>query len=259
MARKPIIAGNWKMHNNLEASKNLVVDLMELLKKEEKAKLPEVVVAPVFTALCTVNAAITNCGCGNVKLSAQNCYWEEKGAFTGEVSVEMLKDVGCQYVIIGHSERRQYFSETDEMINKKLKAILKNDLVPIVCCGETLEQREAGITDKHLATQIKAAFEGLTNEEIAKSVIAYEPIWAIGTGKTCDAVEADRTIGAIRNVVKEISDAQTADAIRILYGGSVKPETIDEQMQQPNIDGALVGGASLKADSFAQIVKGAMA
>ena len=259
MARKPIIAGNWKMHNNLEESKNLVVDLMELLKKEEKDKLPEVVVAPVFTALSTVNDAMTKCGCGRVKLSAQNCYWEEKGAFTGEISVGMLKDVGCQYIIIGHSERRQYFSETDEMINKKTKAILNNGLIPIVCCGETLEQREAGVTDAHLEIQIKAAFAGLSNEEIAKSVIAYEPIWAIGTGKTCDAVEADRTIGAIRKVVKEISDEQTADAIRILYGGSVKPETIDEQMQQPNIDGALVGGASLKADSFAKIVKGAMA
>jgi len=258
MGRKPIIAGNWKMHNNTTDSVNLVNDIMALLRPEEKSALPEVIVAPVFTALSSVNDAMTKCGCGKVKLSSQNCYWEEKGAFTGEISIDMLKDVGCTYIIIGHSERRQYFSETDEMINKKAKAILAKGVIPIICCGETLEQREAGLTDKHLASQITAALNGLTKEEIAKSVIAYEPIWAIGTGKTCDSVEANRTIGAIRNVVKELSDAQTADAIRILYGGSVKPETIDEQMAQPEIDGALVGGASLKADSFVRIVKGAM-
>ncbi len=258
MGRKPIIAGNWKMHNNTEESKNLVNSIMELLRPEDKASLPEIVVAPVFTALSTVNKAMTDCGCGKVKLSSQNCYWEEKGAFTGEISIEMLKDVGCSYIIIGHSERRQYFSETDEMINKKAKAILSKGLIPIICCGETLEQREAGVTDKHLTSQITAALNGLSKEEVAKSVIAYEPIWAIGTGKTCDAVEANRTIGVIRNVIKELTDEETAQAVRILYGGSVKPETIDEQMAQPEIDGALVGGASLKADSFVRIVKGAM-
>ncbi len=258
MSRKPIIAGNWKMHNNLADSKKLVIDIMEGLKKEDKSKLPEVIVAPVFTALSTVADAMNNCGCGNVKLSAQNCYWEEKGAFTGEISVQMLKDIGCKYVIIGHSERRQYFSETDEMINKKAKAILANGLLPIICCGETLEQREAGVTDSHIASQIKAAIEGLSNEEIAKSVIAYEPIWAIGTGKTCDSDEANRVIAMIRNVVKSVAGADAAEAIRILYGGSVKPDTIVEQMSKSDIDGALVGGASLKADSFAQIVKGAM-
>lgn len=257
MGRKPIIAGNWKMHNNKEESKNLVNSIMELLRPESKETLPEIIVAPVFTALSTVNDAMTTCGCGKVKLSAQNCFWEEKGAFTGEISIDMLKDCGCSYIIIGHSERRQYFSETDEMINKKAKAILAKGVIPIICCGETLEQREAGLTDKHLATQIRAALDGLTKEEIAKSVIAYEPIWAIGTGKTCDSAEANRTIGAIRSVVKELSDETTGEAIRILYGGNVKPETIDEQMAQPEIDGALVGGASLKADSFVRIVKGA--
>jgi len=258
MSRKPIIAGNWKMHNNTEESKNLVNDIMTLLKDDDKASLPEIVVAPVFTALSTVNDAMNKCGCGKVKLSSQNCFWEEKGAFTGEISIDMLKDVGCSYIIIGHSERRQYFSETDEMINKKAKAILAKNVIPIICCGETLEQREAGITDKHLETQITAALDGISKEDVAKSVIAYEPIWAIGTGKTCDAVEANRTIGAIRKVVEKLTDTATAQAIRILYGGSVKPETIESQMAQSDIDGALVGGASLKADSFVKIVKGAI-
>ena len=170
----------------------------------------------------------------------------------------MAKDAGCEYIIIGHSERRQYFGETDEMVNKKAKKILSEGLVPIICCGESLEQRESGVTDTHIASQIKAALNGLTSEEVAKSIIAYEPIWAIGTGKTCDSVEANRVIAMIRNVVKEIAGADAADKIRILYGGSVKPETIEEQMAQSDIDGALVGGASLKADSFAKIVKGAL-
>ena len=169
----------------------------------------------------------------------------------------MLKDVGCSYIIIGHSERRGYFNETDELINKKAKAILNNGLIPIICCGESLEQRENNETDAHLASQIKAALNGLSKEEIAKSVVAYEPIWAIGTGKTCDAVEANRTIKEIRNTIKELSDEATAQAVRILYGGSVKPETIKEQMAQSDIDGALVGGASLKAQSFVDIVLGA--
>lgn len=258
MSRRPVIAGNWKMHNLQAESIELVNGLMAELKDTDKAALPEVVVAPVFTSLYVVNKAINDCGCGKVKLACQNCYFEEKGAFTGEISVEMAKDAGCKYIIIGHSERRQYFSETDEMVNKKAKAILAQGIIPIICCGESLEQREAGVTDSHIASQIKAALEGLSNEEIAKSIIAYEPIWAIGTGKTCDSDEANRVIAMIRNVVKEVSDAASADAIRILYGGSVKPDSIVEQMSKSDIDGALVGGASLKADSFGAIVKGAM-
>lgn len=258
MSRRPVIAGNWKMHKLQSESAQLVNDLMKELKDMDKATMPEVVVAPVFTSLYAVNRAMTDCGCGRVKLAAQNAYFETEGAFTGEVSVEMVKDAGAEYVIIGHSERRQYFGETDEMINKKAKKILSLGLIPIICCGESLEQRESGVTDSHIASQIKAALEGLTSEEVAKSIIAYEPIWAIGTGKTCDSVEANRVIAMIRNVVKEIAGAQASDAIRILYGGSVKPATIAEQMAQSDIDGALVGGASLKADSFAQIVKGAM-
>ena len=166
----------------------------------------------------------------------------------------MLKDAGCDYVIIGHSERRQYFSETDEMINKKAKAILAGGLIPIICCGETLEQREAGVTDKHIASQIKAALEGISSEDVAKSVNAYAPICAIGTGKTSDDDEANRVIAMIRNVVKEVAGASAADSIRILYGGSVKPSTIEEQMSKSDIDGALIGGASLKADSLNEII-----
>ena len=258
MARKPIIAGNWKMHKFQSESAELVNAVMAELKPFGKADLPEVVVAPVFTSLYAVRKAMDDCGCGKVKLAAQNCYYEAQGAFTGEVSTEMVKDAGVDYVIIGHSERRQYFGETDEMINKKAKAIIANGLIPIICCGETLEQRESGVTDKHIESQIRAALDGISSEDIAKSVIAYEPIWAIGTGKTCDSTEANRVIAMIRNVVKSVAGEASSDAIRILYGGSVKPETIEEQMAQSDIDGALVGGASLKADSFCKIVRGAM-
>lgn len=258
MSRRPVIAGNWKMHKLQDEAAQLANDVMKGLKEFEKENLPEVIVAPVFTSLYAVNKALTDCGCGKVKLAAQNCHFETQGAFTGEVSVEMAKDAGCEYIIIGHSERRQYFGETDENVNKKAKAILKNGLVPIICCGESLEQREQGVTDTHVASQIEKALEGLTSEEVAKSIIAYEPIWAIGTGKTCDSKEANRVIAMIRNTVKTAAGESAANAIRILYGGSVKPETIAEQIAQSDIDGALVGGASLKADSFVSIVKGAM-
>ncbi len=241
MTRKPIIAGNWKMHNNCAQSKELIKGIKEKVDGLDIAKLPEIVVAPVFTSLGAVNEEICHCGCGRIKLAAQNVYFEPKGAFTGEISIDMLKDFEVSYIIIGHSERRQYFGETDEMINKKAKVILDNGIIPIICCGETLEQREQGVTDAHIAKQIS------------------EPIWAIGTGKTCDSTEANRVIKHIRSVVEKEAGKEAADAIRILYGGSVKPETIAEQMAQSDIDGALVGGASLKADSFADIVKGAMA
>ena len=258
MSRRPIIAGNWTLNNLVEPSVKLAQDVMAGLREYEADKLPQVIIAPVFTSLYAVEKALSDCGCGKVKLSAQNCYFEENGAFTGEVSVGMLKDVGCEYVIIGHSERRTYFCETDEMINKKAKAILSNGLLPIICCGESLEQRESNETDFHISSQIRKAFDGLTKEEVSKSVIAYEPIWAIGTGKTCDSKEANRVIKMIRDVIKEIAGEDAGEKIRILYGGSVKPSTIEEQMAQSDIDGALVGGASLKADSFVDIVKGAM-
>lgn len=256
--RKPIIAGNWKLNKLTADAQELIEGLGAGLKDIEKDQLPEVVVAPTFTSLALVGSMMAECDCQKVKLSAQNCYWESTGAFTGEVSVEMLEDIGCEYIIIGHSERRQYFCETDEMINKKAKAILAGGLIPIICCGESLEQREAGETDAHIATQIKAAIEGISAADIAKSAIAYEPIWAIGTGKTCDSAEANRVIAMIRGVVSEVVGAEAADAVRILYGGSVKPSSIEEQMGQSDIDGALVGGASLKAEDFLGIITGCM-
>ena len=260
MSRKPIIAGNWKMNLLQADAKALFEGIKGFVKDFSAQQLPTVVVAPVFTSLAVVESVKCDCGCGENKINvaAQNCHWEKSGAYTGELSVEMLADAGCSYIIIGHSERRQYFSETDEMINKKAKAILAGGLIPIICCGETLEQREAGVTDEHIATQIRAALNGLSEEEVSKSVIAYEPIWAIGTGKTCDSVEANRVIAMIRNVVKQVSSESAGEAIRILYGGSVKPSTIEEQMSQSDIDGALIGGASLTAESFNEIIANTM-
>ncbi len=256
MSRKPIIAGNWKMNLLQSDAKALFDEISAYVSNYTAVQLPTVVIAPVFTSLNQVHSIPCDCGCGGNKLSiaAQNCHWESSGAYTGELSVEMLKDAGCSYIIIGHSERRQYFSETDEMINKKAKAILAGGLIPIICCGESLEQREAGSTDVHIASQIRAALSGISSEDVAKSVIAYEPIWAIGTGKSCDADEANRVIKMIRSVVSEVAGASAADSIRILYGGSVKPSTIEEQMSKSDIDGALIGGASLKAESFNDII-----
>ena len=260
MSRKPIIAGNWKMNLLQAQAKEVFEGVRDFCKDYTAQELPTVVIAPTFTSLCAVETVKCDCGCGGNKISlaGQNCHWEKSGAYTGDISVEMLADAGCDYVIIGHSERRQYFSETDEMINKKAKAILAGGLIHIICCGETLEQREAGVTDSHIASQIKAALEGISSEDVAKSVIAYEPIWAIGTGKTCDSDEANRVIAMIRSVVKEVAGAEAADSIRILYGGSVKPSTIAEQMSKSDIDGALVGGASLKAADFNAIIENTM-
>lgn len=258
MSRKPIIAGNWKMNLLQSEAKDLFLGVAKFAEKFTKEQLPTIVVAPTYTSIAAVESMRCDKCRPLVATSAQNCHWENNGAYTGEISVEMAKDAGCEYVIIGHSERRQYFSETDEMINKKAKAILASGLIPIICCGETLEQREAGVTDSHIATQIKAALEGLNEDEVSKSVIAYEPIWAIGTGKTCDSDEANRVIAMIRNVVKEVSSDSAGDSIRILYGGSVKGSTIEEQMSKSDIDGALVGGASLKVDSFTEIIANTM-
>jgi len=260
MSRKPIIAGNWKMNLCKSQAKEVFEGVKNFVKDYTAVELPTIIIAPVFTSISAVEAVRCNCGCGGNKISiaGQNCHWENSGAFTGEISVEMLKDAGCDYVIIGHSERRQYFSETDEMINKKAKAILAGGLIPIICCGETLEQREAGETDSWIAGQIRAALDGISSEDVAKSVIAYEPIWAIGTGKTCDSDEANRVIAMIRSVVKEVAGADASDSIRILYGGSVKPSTIEEQMSKSDIDGALIGGASLKAESLNEIIEKTM-
>ena len=245
--RMPIIAGNWKMHYTVDEAVKLVEELKPLVKD---AKC-EVVVSPTFVCLDAVTKAVKG---SNIKVAAQNMHFEEKGAFTGEIAPRMLEAMNIDYVIIGHSERREYFNETDETVNKKLKAAFAHGIVPILCVGESLEDRESGRTNSVIEAQIKADLEGLTKEQAEKIVIAYEPIWAIGTGKTATKEQANETIAAIRAMVAEIFGKEIADKTRIQYGGSVKPNTITEQMAQSDIDGALVGGASLVASDFAAIV-----
>ncbi|MGC8740535.1 MAG: triose-phosphate isomerase [Candidatus Sumerlaeaceae bacterium] len=249
MARKPIIAGNWKMHKTRREAADLANALAAQLGTYEAV---EVVLCPPYTALETVAAAIRGT---RISLGAQNCHWADSGAFTGEVSAPMLVDVGCKYVIIGHSERRQYFAETDESINKKAQAAYKHGLTPIICVGETLEERQAGRTEQVVTTQIKGCLNGLPAEKVAQSVIAYEPVWAIGTGQTATKEQAQQVHALIRGLVAKMFSPEVAGEIRIQYGGSVKPQNIRELMAQPDIDGALVGGASLEADSFASIVR----
>ena len=256
MARKPIIAGNWKMHNNCAQSKELIKGIKEKVDGLELEKLPEIVVAPVFTSLGAVNEEICHCGCGRIKLAAQNVYFEPKGAFTGEISIDMLKDFEVSYIIIGHSERRQYFGETDETVNKRVLQALKKGLKPIICVGESLEERESGVYKTLLETQTEKALAGVTSDELDKVVIAYEPIWAIGTGKTATAQEANDTIAIIRNKVAELYCKNCAqNKLRIQYGGSMNPKNASELMAMPEIDGGLIGGASLKAEDFSKVVK----
>lgn len=247
--RKPVIAGNWKLYKTKTEALALIE---ELAPQVAGANNVEIVVAPVFTVLPSLVPATAGTQIG---LAGQDVYWEEEGAFTGEVSPRMLMDAGASYVIIGHSERRQYFGETDQTVNKKVKAALKGALVPIVCIGETLESREAGETFKVLERQVKGGLEGLTATQFAPVIIAYEPVWAIGTGKTASDEQAQEAHAYIRGVVAELLGKDAAEKVRILYGGSVKPENIKGLMSCPDIDGALVGGASLKAATFAPIVK----
>ena len=247
--RRPIIAGNWKMNNNSAESVELVSQLREMISGIKEV---EVVVAPPYTALGSVATAIKG---STIVLSSQNIFWEEKGAFTGEISPSMLKDIGCQYAIIGHSERRQYFGETNETVNKRLKAALEASLTPIVCIGETLEEKEADKTLTVIEKQVKEGLAGISSGEMEKVVIAYEPVWAIGTGKTATPEQAQEVHQFIRGMLAQVFDEGIAKGIRILYGGSVKPDNVDQLMSQKDIDGALVGGASLKADSFARIVQ----
>ena len=245
--RRAVIAGNWKMNKTPSEALKLVEELKPLVKD---AKC-EVVIFPTFICL---NQVVEACLGTNIKVGAQNMYFEESGAFTGEVSPSMLKELGVSYVLIGHSERRQYFSETDEAVNKKIKKAFDHKLIPVVCCGETLYERESSITEEVLGRQIKLAFDGLLPELMENVIIAYEPIWAIGTGKTATDEQANETIGYIREVVKKMFGIKISDKVRIQYGGSVKPLTIKAQMAKPEIDGALVGGASLKAVDFSKIV-----
>ena len=245
--RKGIISGNWKM-NKTVAEALVLIEEMKPLVKEAKC---DVVVCPTYLCLDAVIKATKGT---NIKVGAQNMHFEENGAFTGEISPGMLKDMGIEYVIIGHSERRQYFNETDETVNKKLKAAYAHSIIPILCVGETLEQRESNITEKVLGNQLKIDLEGLTKDQVETLVIAYEPIWAIGTGKTATADQANDTIAFIRKTVGATFGNDIAEKVRIQYGGSVKPSTIKEQMGKSDIDGGLIGGASLKAEDFAGIV-----
>jgi len=247
--RKPFIAGNWK----LNLLKNEAVKLAETLAKELKGvDQVEIAVAPVFTVICEVAKILRG---SNIGLSGQDLYWENSGAFTGEVSPAMLKDAGCGYCIIGHSERREYFNETDSTVNKKVKAAIASGLVPIMCIGEKLEEREAEKTLKVIDRQMRAGLQTIPKADASKIVLAYEPVWAIGTGKTATPAQAQEVHGFIRKLLAELYDAELAESIRIQYGGSVKPDNIKELMTQKDIDGALVGGASLKADSFIGIIK----
>ncbi|MHB8170225.1 MAG: triose-phosphate isomerase [Thermincolia bacterium] len=247
--RTPIIAGNWKMHKTVTEAVAMVNQLKSLVAG---VKGVEVVVCPTFIALDAVAKAIEG---SNIALGAQNMYWEDKGAFTGEISPGMLKEIGCKYVILGHSERRQYFGETDETVNKKVKAAFAHGLIPIMCVGELLEEREAGVTEKVVKTQTEGGLAGLSPDLVKQLVIAYEPVWAIGTGKTASSQDAQQVIAYIRQVVAGIYGPEVADLVRIQYGGSVKAEKAGELMGQQDVDGALVGGAALEAESFAGIVK----
>jgi triosephosphate isomerase len=246
--RKTIIAGNWKMYKNLKDGQDLAVALRRDLYKIENV---DIVICPPFTLLAYLTDALET---SNIGVGGQDLYWQEEGAFTGEVSPMMLKDAGCQYVIIGHSERRQFFGETNETVNKKIKAALKFGLTPIVCVGENLQEREANKTFKVIEDHVNNGLSGISASDVLKLVVAYEPVWAIGTGKTATPEQAQEVHKFIRDLLKKNYSQEVADSVRIQYGGSVKPENIIELMNKPDVDGALVGGASLKADSFSAIV-----
>ncbi|OXB92908.1 triose-phosphate isomerase [Parageobacillus galactosidasius] len=247
--RKRIIAGNWKMHKTLTEAVNFVEEVKRLVPPAEQ--VDSVICAPFLFLERLVQSAQGS----DLKIGAQNMHFEDKGAFTGEISPVALKDIGVTYVIIGHSERREMFAETDETVNKKVLAAFKHGLIPIVCCGETLEQRESGKTNDIVGAQVEKALAGLTAEQAKQVVIAYEPVWAIGTGKSSTAEDANEVCGHIRSIIAKIFSPEAAEAVRIQYGGSVKPENIREFLAQEHIDGALVGGASLDPKSFLQLVE----
>lgn len=250
--RKTIIAGNWKMNHTGAQVKSVLTELVADMALGVK---PEVVIAPVFPYLETAVQLTKGTA---VHIAAQNMHFEESGAYTGEVSPAMLVDVGVKYVIIGHSERRTYFNETDETVNLKVKAALAHELIPIMCCGETLQQREQGEMQRFIEGQIEAGLAGISKEEVENIVIAYEPIWAIGTGKTATVEQAQEVCALIRRKLETLYDIKTADKISILYGGSVKSGNVGELTSSLDIDGGLVGGASLKADEFTKIITAAV-
>lgn len=247
--RKKVIAGNWKMNNDINSTVNLISEI----KKELNAKSfdADVIVCPPFTSLETAYALVKG---SVVKLGAQNMYFEESGAFTGEISPSMLKSAGCEYVILGHSERRTIFHESDQTINKKIKTAVKHNLKPIFCIGETLDEREKGITFKVIETQVRNGLDGLTQSELSNLIVAYEPVWAIGTGRNATPQQAQEVHQFIRGLVAKLYSQSFADQLVIQYGGSVKSDNAKELLSQPDIDGALVGGACLKADSFVKII-----
>ena len=246
--RKPVMAGNWKMNKTRDEALQFIYSVNNELPSNKKVE--SVICAPAILLRCLVKRQ------GNeLRIGAQNMHYAESGAYTGEISPKMLETTGVSYVVLGHSERREMFNETDEAINKKIVAALAHDITPLVCCGETLEQREANQVEEVLGTQIRAAYANLPAEDVAKTIIAYEPIWAIGTGKTATADVADETCGFVRSVIRDMFGNDVAEEVRVLYGGSVKPSNIEELMSKENIDGGLVGGASLEAESFLKLVK----
>ena len=246
--RRPIIAGNWKMFKNANETRAMLSDLIPLVKGATER---EIVICPPYI---NIESAVSVCKGSNIKIGAQNIFWEEKGAFTGEIAPNMIKDNGCWYAIVGHSERRQYFNETDATVNKRVFAALKAGLTPIVCVGELLSERESNKTFDVIEKQLKGGLTGLSKEDALKIVIAYEPVWAIGTGKTASPAQAQEVHAFIRKQLEALFGKDTADSTRILYGGSVKGDNIKELMSQTDVDGGLVGGASLDAASFAKIV-----
>lgn len=250
ITRRPLIAGNWKMHNLVGESVTLARAIADNARIGPRT---DVVVAPAFTALLAVHEALRG---SRIALAAQDVHWEPQGAYTGEVSAPMLRDVGCSYCIVGHSERRQYFGETDEIVHKKVRALLDHGITPIACLGETLSEREAGVTFDVVRRQLDGILGDLNGEAVRTLVLAYEPVWAIGTGKTAKAVDAQQVHAFLRDRLRH-RYAEVADQVRILYGGSVKPDNAAELLAQPDIDGALVGGASLDADSFGRIIQAA--
>lgn len=245
---KPLIVGNWKMNNTVSESLLLVTGIQRHVKDTD---IVDVVVAPPFTSLYSVGISLQD---SHIKLAAQNLHWEDKGAFTGEISASFLKEIGCEYVIVGHSERRRYFGETDEIVGKKIEAALKNDLTPILCIGETLDERTKGEVNDALERQLKSCLSDLHPKVAENVVIAYEPVWAIGTGNNASPEQIRDAHHFIHNMLSRIFDGPTANAVRIIYGGSVTPENFSDVFKQDFVDGALVGAASLKAESFAKLV-----
>lgn len=254
MLRTPMMAGNWKMNNTISEAVVLTQEISNQYEKKDWDDAVEIVLCTPFVDLKPAKTVL-DFDRVKIKVAAQNVYWEPSGAFTGEISVPMIKEIGCAYSIVGHSERRELFGETDETVNKKVKALVSEDLGAIVCVGESLSVREDGSTIEYVTAQVRAALAGLDADEIAACVIAYEPIWAIGTGRTATPEQADEVCAAIRRTVAELAGDGTAEGIRVLYGGSMNPGNVEGLMAMDNIDGGLVGGASLKSDTFVQLIK----